>query len=178
MVALGGAAAEFCITLPENIARKPATLSHEAAASVSIGALTSWQELIDRAKLEPGQRVLVRGGAGAVGLYALQLGHIRGAPILLVSKQVRDVDVVASFKGSIRAARVGCRSLLAPIPRYRQHHRLIDSSPRFLVLSLCGQSTRASWPGTSVALPWWRVILTVSENQEDLWQRQASQRQP
>ena len=44
-----GATAEFCITLPQNIARKPATLSHEAAASVPIGALTSWQGLIDRA---------------------------------------------------------------------------------------------------------------------------------
>src|SRR5206468_4462969 len=57
-----GATAEFCITLPQNIARKPATLSHEAAASVPIGALTSWQGLIDRAKLEPGERVLVHGG--------------------------------------------------------------------------------------------------------------------
>src|ERR1700752_5316998 len=38
-----GALAEYCITQPQNIARKPATLSHEAAASVPIGALTSWQ---------------------------------------------------------------------------------------------------------------------------------------
>ena len=52
-----GATAEFCIALPQNIARKPATLSHEAAASVPIGALTSWQGLIDRAKLESGERV-------------------------------------------------------------------------------------------------------------------------
>src|SRR5882757_5999361 len=52
-----GATAEFCITLPQNIARKPISLGHEAAASVPIGALTSWQGLIDRAKLEPGERV-------------------------------------------------------------------------------------------------------------------------
>jgi hypothetical protein len=70
-----GATAEFCITLPQNIARKPATLSHEAAASVPIGALTSWQGLIDRAKLEPGERVLVHGGGRswplrcAIGAY-------------------------------------------------------------------------------------------------------------
>jgi NADPH:quinone reductase-like Zn-dependent oxidoreductase len=37
-----GATAEFCITLPQNIAPKPRTLSHEAAASVPIGALTSY----------------------------------------------------------------------------------------------------------------------------------------
>jgi NADPH:quinone reductase-like Zn-dependent oxidoreductase len=88
-----GATAEFCITLPQNIARKPATLSHEAAASVPIGALTSWQGLIDRAKLEPGERVLVHGGAGAVGLYAVQLAHIRGAHVI-TTVSTQDIDFV------------------------------------------------------------------------------------
>ena len=88
-----GATAEFCITLPQNIARKPATLSHEVAASVPIGALTSWQGLIDRAKLEPGERVVVHGGAGAVGLYAVQLAHIRGAHVI-TTVSAQDVDFV------------------------------------------------------------------------------------
>src|SRR5690349_12814629 len=69
---IDGATAEFCITLPQNVARKPTTLSHEAAASVPIGALTAWQGLIERAKLELGERVLIHGGAGAVGLFAVQ----------------------------------------------------------------------------------------------------------
>jgi NADPH:quinone reductase-like Zn-dependent oxidoreductase len=88
-----GATAEFCITLPQNIARKPATLSHEAAASVPIGALTSWQGLIDRAKLEPGESVLIHGGAGAVGLYAVQLAHIRGARVI-TTVSAQDIDFV------------------------------------------------------------------------------------
>ena len=88
-----GATAEFCITVPQNIARKPATLSHEAAASVPIGALTSWQGLIDRAKLEPGERVLVHGGAGAVGLYAVQLAHMRGAHVI-TTVSTQDIDFV------------------------------------------------------------------------------------
>jgi NADPH:quinone reductase-like Zn-dependent oxidoreductase len=88
-----GATAEFCITLPQNIARKPATLSHEATASVPIGALTSWQGLIDRAKLEPGERVLIHGGAGAVGLYAVQLAHIRGARVI-TTVSAQDIDFV------------------------------------------------------------------------------------
>src|SRR4029453_14970860 len=88
-----GATAEFCITLPQNIARKPRTLSHEAAASVPIGALTSWQGLIDRAKLEPGERVLVHGGAGAVGLYAVQLAHICGARVI-TTVSAQDIDFV------------------------------------------------------------------------------------
>jgi NADPH:quinone reductase-like Zn-dependent oxidoreductase len=88
-----GATAEFCITLPRNIARKPASLNYRTAASVPIGALTAWQGLMDRAKLEPGERVLVHGGAGAVGLYAVQLAHHRGAHVLAtVSPQ--DFDFV------------------------------------------------------------------------------------
>lgn len=119
-----GATAEFCITVPQNIARKPATLSHEAAASVPIGALTSWQGLIDRAKLEQGERVLIHGGAGAVGIYAVQLTHMRGARVITTvstqdiefvkrlgadevidykasrfEKEVRDVDVVFDAVG-------------------------------------------------------------------------------
>src|SRR5262249_55117666 len=122
-----GATAEFCITLPQNIARKPATLSHEAAASVPIGALTSWQGLIDRAKLEPGERILIHGGAGAVGLYAVQLAHNRGARVITTvsgqdidfvrrlgadeaidykaswfEKEVRDVDVVFDAISGLR----------------------------------------------------------------------------
>src|SRR5215470_5345368 len=88
-----GATAEFCIALPQHIARKPATLSHEAAASVPVGALTSWQGLIDRAKLESGERVLVHGGAGAVGLYAVQLAHIRGARVI-TTVSAHDIDFV------------------------------------------------------------------------------------
>jgi len=88
-----GATAEFCVTLPQNIARKPATLSHEAAASVPIGALTVWQGLIDRAKIKSGERVLIHGGAGAVGLYAVQLARLRGACVITtVSSQ--DIDFV------------------------------------------------------------------------------------
>jgi len=119
-----GATAEFCITLPRNIARKPATLSHEAAASVPIGALTAWQGLIDRAKIRLGERVLVHGGAGAVGLYAVQLAHLHGAHLITTvsaqyidfvnqlgadeaigyqasrfEKEVRDVDVVFDAVG-------------------------------------------------------------------------------
>ena len=82
-----GATAEFCITLPQNIARKPTTLSHEAAASVPIGALTAWQGLIERAKLEPGEHVLVHGGAGAVRLYAVQLAQLRAPTSSLPSQR-------------------------------------------------------------------------------------------
>jgi NADPH:quinone reductase-like Zn-dependent oxidoreductase len=88
-----GATAEFCITLPQNIARKPATLSHDAAASVPISALTSWQGLIDRAKLKPDDHVFIHGGAGAVGLYAVQMVHNLGARVT-TTVSTGDIDFV------------------------------------------------------------------------------------
>jgi NADPH:quinone reductase-like Zn-dependent oxidoreductase len=88
-----GATAEFCVTLPENIAKKPATLSYEAAAAVPISSLTAWQGLLERAKLQPGERVLVQGGAGAVGLFAVQVAHLHGAYVI-ATVAGRDIDFV------------------------------------------------------------------------------------
>jgi NADPH:quinone reductase-like Zn-dependent oxidoreductase len=84
---LDGAIAEFCITQPQSIAPKPATLTHEAAATVPIGALTAWQGLFERAKLQPGERFLVQGGAGAVGLFAVQLARLHGAHVIATASQ-------------------------------------------------------------------------------------------
>jgi NADPH:quinone reductase-like Zn-dependent oxidoreductase len=77
-----GAVAEFCLTQPQNIAMKPKSLTHELAATVPIGALTAWQGLFDRAKMQAGERVLIHGAAGAVGLFAVQLAHLRGAYVI------------------------------------------------------------------------------------------------
>ena len=76
-----GAMAEFCITQPTSVAQKPSRLTHVEAASVPIGALTAWQGLFERARLQPGERVLVHGGAGAVGLFSIQLARIHGAQV-------------------------------------------------------------------------------------------------
>jgi NADPH:quinone reductase-like Zn-dependent oxidoreductase len=77
-----GATAEFCVTQALSVARKPATLTHEEAATVPIGALTAWQGLLDRAKIQRGERVLVQGGGGAVGIFAVQLVHLHGAHVI------------------------------------------------------------------------------------------------
>jgi NADPH:quinone reductase-like Zn-dependent oxidoreductase len=77
-----GATAEFCLTTPQSIASKPATLTHEEAATVPIGALTAWQGLLERAKIKPGERVLIHGASGAVGIFAVQLAHRHGAHVI------------------------------------------------------------------------------------------------
>jgi NADPH:quinone reductase-like Zn-dependent oxidoreductase len=77
-----GAMAEYCLTQPTSVAPKPPRLTHVEAAAVPIGALTAWQGLFDRARLQAGERVLVHGGAGAVGIFAIQLARFRGAHVI------------------------------------------------------------------------------------------------
>jgi NADPH:quinone reductase-like Zn-dependent oxidoreductase len=86
-----GATAEFCCALPSAIAPKPARLTHVEAASVPIDALTAWQGLFERAQLRAGERVLIHGGAGAVGVFAIQLARRRGAHVLTTASG-RDRD--------------------------------------------------------------------------------------
>ncbi|MGC1967440.1 MAG: NADP-dependent oxidoreductase [Candidatus Acidiferrales bacterium] len=88
-----GAAAEYCLTQPQNIARKPRTLTHELAATVPIGALTAWQGLFNRAKMQSGERVLIHGAAGTVGLFSVQLAHLHGAYVIATAS-VRNAEFV------------------------------------------------------------------------------------
>ena len=76
-----GAAAEYCLTEPANIARKPHKLTHAMAAAVPISGLTAWQALFDHAKLQPGEKILVLGDTGGVGLFGVQLAHAHGAVV-------------------------------------------------------------------------------------------------
>ena len=91
-----GATAEYCLTVPANIAEKPARLSHAEAASVPIGALTAWQGLIDRAKLQPGERILCHGGSGAVGVFAIQLARRIGAHVITTAS-ARNFDFLTQL---------------------------------------------------------------------------------
>ncbi len=110
---VNGAVAEFCVTQPHSIAPKPTTLTHEAAATVPIGALTAWQGLFEQVKMQPGERVLVHGGAGAVGLFAVQLAHQHGAHVIATTSQ-RNLQLVAALGADdvidYRAARFEDRS--------------------------------------------------------------------
>lgn len=76
-----GAAAEYVVMPSASLAAKPASLSHVAAATLPLAALTAWQALIDHAALQAGERVLVQGGAGGVGLFAVQLAVILGGHV-------------------------------------------------------------------------------------------------
>jgi NADPH:quinone reductase-like Zn-dependent oxidoreductase len=72
------------------IARKPRRLDHVDAAAVPVVAVTALQMLVDHARVQPGQRVLILGAAGAVGAFAVQLARDAGAHVI---GTVRGTDV-------------------------------------------------------------------------------------
>jgi NADPH:quinone reductase-like Zn-dependent oxidoreductase len=78
---IDGAAAEYCVATPAEIAPKPKTLDHVHTAAVPISGLTAWQALFEHGKLEAGQKVLIHGGAGGVGSFAIQLAAWKGASV-------------------------------------------------------------------------------------------------
>jgi NADPH:quinone reductase-like Zn-dependent oxidoreductase len=76
-----GAAAEYVAITAADLAAKPATIDHLSAAAVPLGALTAWQALVDHANVQKGQHVLIHGGSGGVGVYAIQLAAHLGAQV-------------------------------------------------------------------------------------------------
>ena len=77
-----GALAEFCVAPATALAHKPRLLDHAQSAVVPISALTAWQGLLEKAGLQSGQRVLIHGAAGGVGVFAVQLARWRGAHVI------------------------------------------------------------------------------------------------
>jgi NADPH:quinone reductase-like Zn-dependent oxidoreductase len=76
-----GAAADFVAVPAADLAAKPSTVSHTVAAALPLAGLTALQALVDHAAVQPGERVLVHGGAGGVGLLTVQLAALLGARV-------------------------------------------------------------------------------------------------
>jgi NADPH:quinone reductase-like Zn-dependent oxidoreductase len=78
------------------LARKPASLSFDEAATLSGGATTAWTALFADGDLQPGQRILIHGAAGGVGLFAVQFAKWKGAQVIATASTV-NVDFVRSL---------------------------------------------------------------------------------
>lgn len=74
-----GGHAEHVVVKAVEMAPKPSNLSHAEAAAVPLAAITAWQGLVDHGGLQSGQRVLIHGGAGGVGHFAIQIAKAKGA---------------------------------------------------------------------------------------------------
>jgi NADPH:quinone reductase-like Zn-dependent oxidoreductase len=77
----GGSYAGFVSVSAKDVARLPDGLDVAQAAAIPHAALAAWTMLVDVARVQPGQTVLVLGGAGGVGSAAVQIAAIRGAHV-------------------------------------------------------------------------------------------------
>ena len=77
-----GTYAEYIVARESDLALKPKSLHHIRAAAIPVAAITAWNALFDTAQLQPGQRVLIHGGAGGVGHFAVQLAKRKGAHVI------------------------------------------------------------------------------------------------
>ena len=88
-----GSNAEYIVLPVNTISPMPGNLSFDEAASVAHGARTAWSGLFEYGDLQPGQRVLVQGGSGGVGMYAVQLAHLKGAHVIATTS-TKNVEFV------------------------------------------------------------------------------------
>src|SRR4029077_16233708 len=78
----GGGYAEYAVAKESEAALKPKNINFVEAAAVPLAATTAWQALIDSAKIDKGQTVLIHGGSGGVGSFAIQIAKARGAKVI------------------------------------------------------------------------------------------------
>ena len=95
-----GTFAEFIAVNEADLALKPKNLTMEEAASIPLVALTAWQVLVDKAKLQRGQKVLIHAGSGGVGTLAIQLAKHLGA-MVATTTSTTNVDLVKSLGADI-----------------------------------------------------------------------------
>ena len=82
-----GAAADYVTVPGAQLAAKPRSAPHAAAATLSLAALSAWQALADYAAVERGEQVLIQGGAGGVGCYAVQLAAAAGGIVTATGRE-------------------------------------------------------------------------------------------
>jgi len=82
-----GSYAEYHVAAESIIARKPASLSHLEAASLSLVGGTVWEALTVRAVLRVGESILIHGGAGGVGHVAIQVAKAMGARVFTTVRE-------------------------------------------------------------------------------------------
>jgi NADPH:quinone reductase-like Zn-dependent oxidoreductase len=94
--AAGGGFAEYARCPRNMVARKPATITFERAASLPVSGVTALQAVRDWARVRPGQKVLINGASGGVGTFAVQIAKALGAEVTGVCS-TRNVDLVRSI---------------------------------------------------------------------------------
>jgi NADPH:quinone reductase-like Zn-dependent oxidoreductase len=97
----GGAYAEYAVISETAAAFKPNNMTAEETAALPVAALTALQSLRDLGGIQPGQKVLINGGSGGVGTYAIQIAKAYQAHVTAVCS-TKNLELVKSL-GADRA---------------------------------------------------------------------------
>lgn len=108
-----GSYAEYNVAAEAIVARKQRNLSFVEAAAIPVAGGTAWEAVIRRLKVRPGETVLIQGGAGGVGSFAVQFAKDAGARVLSTASgehldRLRElgVDVAIDYRTEDVLARV------------------------------------------------------------------------
>jgi NADPH2:quinone reductase len=109
--AFHGALAERALLSSQNVARLPDSIDYSVGSTLPGGYGTSYHALVDRARLEKGETLLVLGASGGVGLAAVQIGHVLGARVIAAVSSDGKADAVRASGADdvIRYDQVGIR---------------------------------------------------------------------
>ena len=95
-----GTFAELIAVDQDDVARKPRSLTLHEAAAVPLVALAAWQLLVEQAKVQPGQQVLIHAGAGGLGSTLIQLAKYLGARVATTARPA-SADLVKSLGADV-----------------------------------------------------------------------------
>lgn len=146
-----GGYAEYVALRAELCTLKPQTLDYSAAAAVPLASLTAWQGLFDHGELRAGETVLIHGGAGGVGHFAIQFAKAKGARVLTTASG-GDLELVRRLGADV--------AIDYKTQRFEAEVRDVD-----LVFDLvAGDTQRRSW---SVLKPGGRLVSTLGQPPDD-----------
>jgi NADPH:quinone reductase-like Zn-dependent oxidoreductase len=145
-----GGHSEF-VTMPAvNVLPKPSNLSHEEAASMPLVLETAWRMLVSRAKVQPGEHVLIWGGVGGLGTMAIQICRMFGAnpiPVVGGAQKVAKAEQL----GAVNVIDRSSQDVLAEVKA------ITGKAGVDIVFEHSGQET---WPTSVAALRWGgRVVV-------------------
>ena len=95
-----GTIAEYAMIKAEELAIKPANITHQEAASIPLVGLTAWQAITTKGNLQQGQKILIHAGSGGVGTLAIQMAKHLGAEVATTTS-AKNVDLVKSLGADV-----------------------------------------------------------------------------
>ena len=97
LVGLSGALSEFMKGDYRLFSKKPSNISFTEAGALPLVAITAYEAIFDRAKVNPGQNVLVYGGVGGVGHLGVQFAKIAGAEVTVSVSNEKQAEIVKNL---------------------------------------------------------------------------------